>query len=138
MLKPVLIGASLALAALALPVSAQDRAPSPPAQPGQAPAQRNMGAITTLSLTQEEQHVVLQNVEKSNASDNGTMGLGALQEGAAVPQGMKTQKFNEIVVSKIPKLAKYSYVTAENKLLIIEPMGGKIAMVLDQNSPQAK
>lgn len=138
MLKPILVGTTLALAALTLPAAAQQRAPGMPSQqPQQAPAQKNMGAAT-LNLTQEEQHTVLQNVEKSASQGNGTMGLGALTEGGAVPSGMKTQKFNDTVTTKIPKLKTYSYFTAENKVAIVEPNGGKIAAVLDQNASTAK
>ncbi len=132
MLKPIVIGTSLALATLALPAVAQQRAPGTAPMPSQqnAPAEKNMGAATqTLTLTQEEQHTVLQNVEKSAASagGNSTMGLGALTEGGNVPAGMKTQKFNDTVTTKIPKLKTYSYFTADNKVAIVEPNGGKIA-----------
>jgi len=139
MLKPILVGMSLAFAAVSLPAMAQQRAPGTmPTQPNQAPAQKDMGATTTLNLTQEEKHTVLQNVEKSAASGSSTMGLGALTEGSAVPTGMKTQKFNDTVTTKVPKLKNYSYFTAENKVAIVEPSGGKIAAVLDQASSTAK
>lgn len=145
MLKPVVVGTSLALATLSLPAVAQQRAPGtstmPSQQQQQMPAQKNMGASTqTLNLTQEEQHTVLQNVDKAAASGSGnsTMGLGALTEGGNVPSGMKTQKFSDTVTTKVPKLKTYSYFTADNKVAIVEPNGGKIAVVLDLNSSTAK
>lgn len=140
MLKPMLVGTSMALAAFSLPAVAQQRMPTQQ-QPMQAPApgQKSTGAATqTLNLTQEEQHTVLQNVDKSASSGNSTMGLGALTEGATVPSGVKPQKFNDTVTTKIPKLKSYSYFTAENKVAIVEPSGGKIAAVLDQSAATAK
>jgi len=146
MLKPLVVGTSLALAALSLPAVAQQRVPgngTPSTAPAQqqVPAQKNMGAgsTQTLNLTQEEQHTVLQNVDKTaSASGNSTMGLGALTEGGTVPSGMKTQKFSDTVTTKIPKLKGYSYFTAENKVAIVEPAGNKIAAVLDQTAPSTK
>jgi hypothetical protein len=137
MLKPILVGTSLALAAaLSLPAAAQQRTPGMPSDtPSQAPAQKNMGA-SMLNLTQEEQHTVLQNVDK--AASPSTMGLGALTEGGAVPSGVKPQKFSATVTSKIPRLATYTYFSADNKVAIVEPNGGKIAAVLDQSAPAAK
>lgn len=144
MLKTLTIGASLALAALTLPAVAQQRTPGTPSTTPsqQVPAQKDMGASTqTLNLTQEEQHTVLQNVDKTAAnsgSGNSTMGLGALTEGGAVPAGMKMQKFNDTVTTKVPKLKGYSYFTAENKVAIVEPSGNRIAEILDQKSSTAK
>lgn len=141
MLKSLVVGTSLALAALAVPAVAQQRTPGTPGMPSQqpAPAQKDMGSGSqTLTLTQEEKHTVLQNVGKSASSGTSTMGLGAITEGGAVPSGMKTQKFSDTVTTKVPKLKTYSYFAADNKVAIVEPNGGKIAAVLDQTSSSAK
>lgn len=147
MLKPLVVGTSLALAALSLPATAQQRTPGTTGQqptqqqPTQPPAQKDMGAATqTLNLTQEEKHTVLQNVDKAamKSDKNSTMGLGALTEGSSVPSGMQMQKFNNTVTTKVPKLKNYSYFTAENKVAIVDPNGNKIAAVLDMSATQAK
>jgi hypothetical protein len=145
MLKPILVGTAFALSALTLPAVAQQATPGAmPSQSGQTPAQRempaqrDMGTTQTLNLTAEEKHTVLQNVEKTTATGNSTMGLGALTEGAAVPKGAKTKTFSTTVTTKVPKLKTYSYFAADNKVAIVDPKGANIVAVLDLTSPAAK
>lgn len=132
MLKSVLMGSSIALAAFALPATAQTTTPSQK-MPSQQQMQKGAGTTSTLNLTAEERHTVLQNVDKSSASGS-TMGLGALTEGSTVPSGAKPQKFSDTVTTKVPKLKNYSYVAADNKVAIVDPAGSKIVEVLDQNA----
>lgn len=133
MLKTVLMGSSIALAAFALPAAAQTTTPSQQMPSQQQNMQKGAGTTSTLNLTSEERHTVLQNVDKSSASGS-TMGLGALTEGATVPSGANPKKFSDTVTNKVPKLKNYSYFTSENKVAIVDPAGSRIVEVLDQSA----
>jgi hypothetical protein len=85
------------------------------------------GAHAALSLTPEEQDIVLRNVEIDGGS---TLGLGSLSEGAPVPRGVRVEPFPDRVVKEVPKLRDYTYFTAENRVAIVDPDGRRVALVL--------
>jgi hypothetical protein len=62
-----------------------------------------------------------------------TLGLGALTEGSDVPRDVKVRTFPESVIRKVPKLQGYGYVTAENRVAIVDRQGGKVRLVIDQH-----
>lgn len=125
MLAHVLVSMGLAVGALAAPAAAQGPAsPSSDEAPG-----RNAQVSRTLSLTAEEKHTVLENVDR--ISGNSTLGLGALEEGESVPRTVTLQKFNDTVVTKVPKLKNLSYFSVENKMAIVDATGRKIVTVLE-------
>jgi Protein of unknown function (DUF1236) len=84
----------------------------------------------TLVLTDEERAIVLREVDRGGGS---TLGLGALTEGSDVPRDVKVRAFPEAVIQKVPKLKGYSFLTAENRVAIVDRQGGKVRLVIDQH-----
>jgi hypothetical protein len=86
------------------------------------------GSSGTLMLTEEEKHIIIENVEMRNGS---TMALGSLQEGAPVPREARLDEFPDVVVQKVPKVRGYKYFTAEGRVAIADPQGSKVQIVID-------
>jgi len=86
------------------------------------------GSSGTLMLTEEEKHIIIENVEMRSGS---TMALGSLQEGAPVPREARLDEFPDVVVQKVPKVRGYKYFTAEGRVGIADPQGSKVQIVID-------
>ena len=68
---------------------------------------------------------------KSICRDGSTLALGALTEGAEVPRDVSLKIFPATVVERVPKVRDYKYITAENRLAIVDPRGSKVELVLE-------
>jgi Protein of unknown function (DUF1236) len=86
------------------------------------------GGSGMLTLTAEEKHVIIENVEMSGDS---TLALGSLSEGSPVPREARLQAFPEVVVQKVPKVRGFKFFTAENRIAIADEQGSKVALVID-------
>jgi hypothetical protein len=82
----------------------------------------------TLVLSDTERDLVLREIDMRDGS---TLGLGALSEGADVPRGVQLRVFSSNVVDRVPKLRDYKFFTAENRLAIVDPQGGKVQLLID-------
>jgi hypothetical protein len=81
-----------------------------------------------LTLTPEEKHIIIENVEMGGGS---TLALGALNEGSPVPREARLQAFPDVVVQKVPKVRGYKFFTAEDRIAIADEQGSKVALVID-------
>jgi uncharacterized protein DUF1236 len=86
------------------------------------------GGSAMLTLTAEEKHIIIENVEMRGDS---TLALGSLSEGSPVPREARLQAFPDVVVQKVPKVRGYKFFTAENSIAITDEQGGKVALVID-------
>jgi len=98
------------------PITTAERAPAAPAARG------------PLALTKEEQGIILGGVDLSVSR---TLGLGAMTEGAEVPRDVQARDFPEAIVRQVPKVGGYRYVTAENRLAIVDPHTSKVVFVIE-------
>jgi len=85
------------------------------------------GGSARLVLTEEERAVILRELDLTGES---TLGLGVLVEGADVPRDVTLRTFPATVVEQIPKLRDYMFVTAEDRLAIVEQRGSKMQLVI--------
>jgi hypothetical protein len=92
-------------------------------------ASRPGGSTHRLVLTEEEKEIILSEVDMRDGS---TLGLGALTEGAEVPQRAELLEFAETVVEKVPKVKGYRYIAADNRIALVEPQDQKVALVIEQ------
>ena len=81
-----------------------------------------------LTLTAEEKHIIIENVEMRGDS---TLALGSLNEGSPVPREARLQAFPDVVVQKVPKVRGYKFFTAEDRIAIADEQGSKVALVID-------
>ena len=95
---------------------------------GRTAGSNDRGSSGTLMLTEEEKHIIIENVEMHSGS---TMALGSLQEGAPVPREARLDEFPDVVVQKVPKVRGYKYFTAEGRVAIADPQGSKVQIVID-------
>ena len=79
-------------------------------------------------LTEREKEILLRDVDLRSGS---TLALGALTEGAEVPRDAQLRSFPAAVVEQVPKVRDYKYVTAENRLAIVDPRGSKVELVIE-------
>ena len=79
-------------------------------------------------LTEKEKEILLREVDLRSDS---TLALGALTEGAEVPRDVSLRNFSATVVEQVPKVRDYKYVTAENRLAIVDPRGSKVELVIE-------
>ena len=86
------------------------------------------GGSGMLTLTAEEKHIIIENVEMRGDS---TLALGSLSEGSPVPREARLQAFPDVVVQKVPKVRGYKFFTAEDRLAICDEQGSKVALVID-------
>lgn len=86
------------------------------------------GSSAALMLTEREKEILLRDVDLRSGS---TLALGALTEGAEVPRDVSLRTFSAAVVEQVPKLRDYRYVTAENRLAIVDPRGSKVELVIE-------
>jgi len=86
------------------------------------------GGPATLVLTEEEKAIILQNVDLNGSS---TLGLGALLEGALVPRHVRVRFFPATVIQQIPKVRRYKYFTADNRVALVTAHGFRIQLVID-------
>lgn len=86
------------------------------------------GGSGMLTLTAEEKHIIIENVEMRGDS---TLALGSLSEGSPVPREVHLQAFPEVVVQKVPKVRGFKFFTAENRIAIADEQGSKVALVID-------
>ncbi len=82
-----------------------------------------------LTLTEEERSIILSEVDTRGAS---TLGLGALTEGTEVPRNVELREFPRTVVEKVPKVQGYKFFTAENRIAIVDPRGGRVQLVIGE------
>jgi hypothetical protein len=86
------------------------------------------GSHAALMLTEREKEILLRDVDLRSGS---TLALGALTEGAEVPRDVSLRTFSAAVVEQVPKVRDYKYVTAENRLAIVDPRGSKVELVIE-------
>ena len=86
------------------------------------------GSSAALMLTEREKEILLRDVDLRSGS---TLALGALTEGAEVPRDVSLRTFSAAVVEQVPKVRDYKYVTAENRLAIVDPRGSKVELVIE-------
>jgi hypothetical protein len=86
------------------------------------------GSSSALMLTEREKEILLRDVDLRSGS---TLALGALTEGAEVPRDVSLRTFSAAVVEQVPKVRDYKYVTAENRLAIVDPRGSKVELVIE-------
>jgi Protein of unknown function (DUF1236) len=86
------------------------------------------GSSGALMLTEREKEILLRDVDRRSGS---TLALGALTEGAEVPRDVSLRTFSAAVVEQVPKVRDYKYVTAENRLAIVDPRGSKVELVIE-------
>ena len=86
------------------------------------------GSSAALMLTEREKEILLRDVDLRSGS---TLALGALTEGADVPRDVSLRTFSAAVVEQVPKVRDYKYVTAENRLAIVDPRGSKVELVIE-------
>jgi hypothetical protein len=79
-------------------------------------------------LTEEERAVILRELDLTGES---TLGLDVLVEGADVPRDVTLRTFPATVVEQIPKLRDYMFITAEDRLAIVEQRGSKMQLVIE-------
>lgn len=87
------------------------------------------GAAATLVLSEDEQGIILREIEMGGGS---TLGLGAIAEGADVPRGVQVRVFPDAIVQKVSKVKGYRFFTAEKRLVIVDPQGSKVLLVIEQ------
>jgi hypothetical protein len=87
------------------------------------------GSSAALMLTEREKEILLRDVDLRSGS---TLALGALTEGAEVPRDVNLRTFSAAVVEQVPKVRDYKYVTAENRLAIVDPRGSKVELVIEE------
>ena len=88
----------------------------------------NRGGSATLALTEDEKSILLREIDLRGDS---TLALGALTEGAEVPRDVSLNTFPAIVLEQVPKLRDYKFITAENRLAIVDPRGSKVELVIE-------
>lgn len=86
------------------------------------------GGSATLALTEDEKSILLREIDLRGDS---TLALGALTEGAEVPRDVSLNTFPAIVVEQVPKLRDYKFITAENRLTIVDPRDSKVQLVIE-------
>jgi hypothetical protein len=84
--------------------------------------------MARLTLTPEEQRIILDNVEMRGES---TLALGSLSEGSPVPRGARLESFPEAVVRQVPKVRDYKYFAAEDRVAITDPQGTKVQLMIE-------
>jgi hypothetical protein len=94
----------------------------------QAARAPDRGGSAALTLTAEEKHIIVENVEMRGGS---TLALGSIKEGQAVPRDARVQPFPDVVVQKVPKVREHKYFTAEDRVAIVDPQGSKVQLVID-------
>lgn len=86
------------------------------------------GGSARLVLTEEERAIILREVDLRGES---TLGLGVLVESADVSRDVTLRAFPATVVEQIPKLRDYMFITAEDRLAIVEQRGSKVQLVIE-------
>jgi hypothetical protein len=86
------------------------------------------GGAGTLTLTAEEKHIIIENVEMREGS---TLALGSLKEGEPVPRDARLQEFPDVVVEKVPKVRGHKYFTAEDSVAIVDREGSKVQLMIE-------
>jgi hypothetical protein len=87
------------------------------------------GTSAGLVLTDREKEILLREVDMRGDS---TLALGSLTEGSDVPRDVSLKTFPAAVVEQVPKVRDYKYLTAENRLAIVEPRGSKVELVIEE------
>lgn len=88
---------------------------------------RSAPAAPVLTLSDEEQMIVLDSV---NASSDSTLGLGLLSVGADVPRSIELHNFPDAVLDRVTKLKGYKYFSAEGRVAVVDPKQPRVVMVL--------
>jgi|RhiMethySRZTD1v2_1073278.scaffolds.fasta_scaffold42660_5 uncharacterized protein DUF1236 len=86
------------------------------------------GSSGTLTLTAEEKHIIIENVEMREGS---TLALGSLKEGEPVPRDARLQEFPDVVVQKVPKVRAHKYFAVEDRVAIVDPQGSKVQLMIE-------
>jgi Protein of unknown function (DUF1236) len=82
----------------------------------------------TLSLTQEQMRFIAANVPKEPRANVRVR----LALGAEVPRNVELLAFPGEVVSQIPEVERYRYIVAENDVVIVDPNGRGVALVISE------
>jgi hypothetical protein len=90
---------------------------------------QNRGSAAPLVLTEAEKQIIVRNVDMDSGN---TLGLGALTEGASVPRNAHVKTFPDAVVQQVPKVRNYKYVSAEDRVAIVDPQDSKVQLVIEQ------
>jgi DNA mismatch repair ATPase MutL len=88
----------------------------------------NRGGPARLVLTEEEKAFLLREIDLRGES---TLGIGVLVEGNEVPRDVTLRTFPATVVERIPKLRDHNFITAENRLAIVDQRGSKVELVIE-------
>ena len=91
-------------------------------------ARDNRGGSAKLVLTEDERAFLLREIDLRGDS---TLGIGVLVEGSDVPRDVSLKTFPATVVERVPKVRDYKFVTAENRLAIVDPRGSKVQLVIE-------
>ena len=86
------------------------------------------GGSARLVLNEDEKSILLREIDLRGDS---TLALGALTEGAEVPRDVSLNTFPAIVVEQVPKLREYKFITAEDRLAIVDPGDSKVKLVIE-------
>lgn len=81
-----------------------------------------------LVLTDQERSIIARNVRPAGGS---TLALGAISEGADVPQGVNLMAFPRAVVERVPRMAAYQYFTVENVIAVVRSGTSKVALLIE-------
>jgi hypothetical protein len=95
---------------------------------GQMARAGERGGSGTLTLTAEEKHIIIENVEMREGS---TLALGSLKEGEPVPRDAHLQEFPDVVVQKVPKVRAHKYFAVEDRVAIVDPQGSKVQLMIE-------
>jgi len=98
-------------------------------EPGRMAGTQNRGSAAPLVLTEAEKRIIVRNVDMDSGN---TLGLGALTEGASVPRNAHVKTFPDAVVQQVPKVRNYKYVSAEDRVAIVDPQDSKVQLVIEQ------
>ena len=91
-------------------------------------ARDQRGGPATLVLSGEEKAFLLREIDLRGQS---TLGIGVLVEGNEVPRDVTLRTFPATVVERIPRLRDHRFITAENRLAIVDERGSKVQLVIE-------
>jgi hypothetical protein len=92
------------------------------------PRQAERSGRAQLTLSAEEMRFIFMNVPKARTA-NVRLRLAL---GAEVPRGVDLLAFPSSVVERVPELAEYRYIVAENDIAIVDPADHAIVLVISE------
>ena len=143
------VAAAVMATLAATPAARSQSKPSQPAQPqtkgavelsGRAPVPQNQ-APPKLELDNKQRETIRRAVLTQHAEVEFHL-KGSKPDkdfvpsvGAKLPKGLKALALPLQVVRDMPKLAHYKYLTVKDKVLIVNPMSGKIVDMFSETQP---